>query len=86
MNELTKREAIIFEALKRSRKRGATTLDLMDALRDSKIKMPKTQHHTLTLSLKQLAFKVASRGYIIRRISGGLGRGNISTYTISKEF
>lgn len=86
MNGLTKREAILFEELKRAKKKGASTLDLMDALRAGKIKLPKTQHHTMTLSLKYLAFKVSPQGYIIRRISGGQGRGNIATYAMSKEF
>lgn len=85
MKGLTKRETIIFDLLKR-KKGGATTLDLMDALRAGKIKIPKTQHHTMTLSLKYLAFKVSPHGYIIRRTSGGQGRGNIATYAMNKEF
>ena len=85
MKGLTKREAIIFDTLKRSKK-GASTLDLMEALRAGKIKIPKTQRHTMTLSLKYLAFKVSPHGYIIRRVSGGQGRGNIATYEMSKEF
>jgi len=48
--------------------------------------MPKTQRHTMTLNLKYLAYKVSPHGYIIRRISGGQGRGNIAVYEMTREF
>ena len=86
MKGLTKRESIIFDTLRRGKKNGVSTNDLMDALRAGRIKMPKTQQHTMTLSLKYLAFKVSPHGYIIRRTSGGQGRGNIAFYEMSKEF
>jgi hypothetical protein len=86
MQGLTEREAVLFNALKRSKKKGASTLDLIEALRTAKIKMPKTQRHTMTLNLKYLAYKVSPHGYIIRRISGGQGRGNIAVYEMTREF
>lgn len=84
MNNFTPREKIIFDTLKR--RKSATTNDLMDALREGGVKIPKTKHHTMTLSLKYLSFKVAQQGWIIRRIEGGQGRGHIARYAMEKEF
>jgi len=79
--ELTKREKVMFDKLKRG---PASTDELLEELKKKGVDI-SSGHHAMTVSIKYLGFKSAQMGYIIRRDVGGRGRGNTARYSMRKE-
>lgn len=79
---LTPRERVLFNRLKTG---TADTSELLQSLKKKGIDT-KSGHHAMTVALKYLSSKICQEGWIIRRIQGGQGRGNVAKYHMEKEF
>lgn len=82
MNEmnLSNREQVMFNVFKKNPETSVEELD--KALRKAGEK-PRGGSRSLTVSVRYLGFKIASKGYAIERISE-LGRGNKARYKLHR--
>ena len=85
VKNLTEREKIVFDLLKR-RKRVESDL-IMELLKSEGLELKrKNSTNSLTIMMKYLAAKVCQFGWIITRVEGGRGMGNKLVYSMDKRF
>lgn len=84
-SELSERESVIFELLRR--RKAASADDILVELKNHDMTLDaKRSSHSLGVLMKYLTAKACQDGWIITMIGGGRGAGNKATYSVEKRF
>ena len=85
MDNLTPREKLVFNRLKKGKPVDSDTI--MSLLEEKDLALVrKNSTNSLTVMMKYLTAKLCTSGWIIERVEGGRGKGNKLVYSMDKKF